>query len=104
VALGLVSAVNMLIPLLGQVQYTRLEFKPDRGGFFVDGRPFDGFSLLYGYGLEQAAFLSKAGRSPWNLGTALGLPLWLSIVALTAVIGLLIAALRRVTRAPYAGT
>jgi hypothetical protein len=98
VALGLVSTANMLIPLMGQVQYTRLEFKPDRGGFFVGGRPFEEFSLLYGYGLEQVASLGKTGRSPWTLGTALGLPLWLSIVALTAILGFLVAALRRVAK------
>ena len=86
VALGLVSTANMLIPLMGQVQYTRLEFKPDRGGFFVDGTLFDGFSLLYGYGLRQVVSLARAGRSPWTLGTALGLPLWLSIVGLTVII------------------
>jgi hypothetical protein len=104
VTLGLVSAANMLIPLMGQVQYTRLEFKPDRGGFFVDGRLFEGFSLLYGYGLRQVASLARAGRSPWTLGTALGLPLWLSILALTAVISILVAALRRVTRTLDAAT
>jgi hypothetical protein len=98
VALGLVSGANMLIPLSGQVQYTRLEFKPDRGGFFVDGRLFGGFSLLYEYGLQQVATLARAGRSPWTLGTALGLPLWLSLLALTAIISVLVAALRRVTR------
>jgi hypothetical protein len=98
VALGLVSTTNMLIPLTGQVQYTRLEFKPDSGGFFVDGRLFEGFSLLYGYGLRQVTSLFRAGRSPWTLGTALGLPLWLSIVVLTAITSMLVVALRRVTR------
>jgi hypothetical protein len=104
VALGLVSTANMLIPLMGQVQYTRLEFKPDRGGFFVDGRLFEGFSLLYGYGLKQVTALARTGRSPWTLGTALGLPLWLSVLALTTIIGFLVAALRRVTRTLGAAT
>jgi len=98
VALGVVSAANMLIPLMGQVQYTRLEFKPDRGGFFVDGRLFNGFSLLYEYGLRQVVSLARAGQSPWTLGTALGLPLWLSTVGLTVIISVLVIALRRVTQ------
>jgi len=96
--LGVISAANMLIPLTGQIQYTRLEFDPDRGGFFVDGRLFEGFSLLYGYGLRQVVSLVRAGRSPWTLGTALGLPLWLSVIALVAILAGLIAGLRRVTK------
>ena len=93
--LGLVSAANMLIPLLGQIQYTRLEFKPDRGGFFVAGAPFRGFSLLYDYGLPQVWQLAKSGRSPWTLGTGLGFPLWLSVTVLLAVVFGLLVALRR---------
>ena len=49
----------MLIPLVGQIQYTRLEFDPGRGGFHVDGELFRGFSLLYGYGLSEAARLQQ---------------------------------------------
>ncbi|HEY5983823.1 MAG TPA: hypothetical protein VIU38_10150 [Anaerolineales bacterium] len=82
--LGAISTANMLIPLLGQIQYTRLEFRPDRGGFFVAGSPFHGFSLLYDYGTQQVRDLARSGHSPWTLGTALGLPLWLSVVVLTA--------------------
>jgi hypothetical protein len=98
IVLGLVSTANMLIPLLGQVQYTRLEFSADHGGFFVGGRLFEGFSLLYGYGLRQVTALARAGRSPWTLGTALGLPLWLSVLVLMAIISILLTAIRRATR------
>jgi hypothetical protein len=93
--LGVISAANMLIPLLGQIQYTRLAFRPDRGGFFVASAPFHGFSLLYGYGLPKIRDLAQEGHSPWTLGAALGLPLWLSVVTLLATeAGLLIALLR----------
>jgi len=93
--LGLGSAANMLIPLVGQIQYSRLEFRPDRGGFFVDESPFRGFSLLYNYGLPKAVDLARGGRSPWTLGTALGLPLWGSLLALAVGVGLPIRWLRR---------
>ncbi|HET6846864.1 MAG TPA: hypothetical protein VFH29_08505, partial [Anaerolineales bacterium] len=74
--LGAWSVANMLIPLVGQIQYTRLEFDPERGGFRVDGDVFRGFSLLYGYGLSQVTSLQRLGKSPWTLGTSIGLPLW----------------------------
>lgn len=78
--MGIISAVNMLIPLLGKIQYTRLEFRPDRGGFFVDGALFNGFSLLYGYGLGEVTRLQKLGLSPWTLGAAFGWSLWSSVL------------------------
>lgn len=98
--LGTVSAANMLIPLLGQIQYTRLEFRPDRGGFFVGGAPFHGFSLLYQYGWTQVRQLAHAGHSPWTLGTAMRLPLWLSVVYLLGLESALLLAFRRLTSAP----
>ena len=93
--LGLVSAGNMLIPLLGQIQYTRLEFKPDRGGFFIAGAPFRDFSLLYQYGLPQVRRLAESGKSPWTLGTAMGLTLSLSILLLILAESALVIAFRR---------
>ncbi len=93
--LGCVSVTNMLIPLVGQIQYTRLEFDPSRGGFYVNGALFKGFSLLYGYGLREAARLQRLGQSPWTLGTALGMPLWLSIAALAGAEAALLAVVRR---------
>jgi len=96
-ALGVVSTANMLVPLLGQIQYNRLEFKPDRGGFFVEGAPFRGFSLLYDYGLPQIRRLAQSGQSPWTLGSALGLPLWLSVVSLVAAESALVCALHRLS-------
>jgi hypothetical protein len=78
-ALGVLSAANMLIPLVGKIQFTRLEFNPNRGGFQVDGAPFTGFSLLYGHGLSEVQRLQRLGQSPWTLGTALGLSAWASL-------------------------
>jgi hypothetical protein len=93
--LSVVSAAQMLIPMFGQIQYLRLEFKPDRGGFYVAGAPFRGFSLLYQYGLPKALELARTGQSPWTLGSGLGLsPLLSLITLLTAQTGL-VAALRR---------
>ena len=80
--LGLMSAANMLIPLVGQIQYTRLEYKPDRGGFYVAEAPFRGFSLLYDYGVPQIMRQLQAGKPSWTLGAALGLPYWSSVPAL----------------------
>ncbi|MFH1186371.1 MAG: hypothetical protein V1755_15270 [Chloroflexota bacterium] len=97
VTMGLMSTLNMLIPLVGEIQYARLEFKPGRGGFFVAGAPFRGFSLLYDYGLPQVWRLAQSGRSPWTLGSALGFPLWLSVVALLAVESALVLAFHRLT-------
>ena len=95
VTLGLMSMANMLIPLAGAIQYERLEFKPDRGGFFVAGAPFRGFSLLYDYGLPQVWRLARSGHSPWTLGAALGFPLWLSVTVLLALESALVVVFRR---------
>jgi hypothetical protein len=81
-ALGAVSATNMLIPLMGQIQPTRLVFRLHRDMFYVDDAPFTGFSLLYDYGLPQIFRQYASGNLPWTLGTALGLPAWLSLPAL----------------------
>ncbi|HET6846604.1 MAG TPA: hypothetical protein VFH29_07195, partial [Anaerolineales bacterium] len=94
--LGAWSIMNMLIPLAGQIQYTRLEFDPGRGGFRVGGTVFHGFSLLYGYGLGQVTSLQRLGKSPWTLGTSLGLPLWASVGSLlVAESALFLACVRR---------
>jgi hypothetical protein len=97
VTLGLVSTANMLIPLVGEIQYARLEFKPDRGGFFVAEAPFRGFSLLYNYGLPQVWRLAQSERSPWTLGSAMGFPLWLSVIVLLAAESALVLAFQRLT-------
>jgi hypothetical protein len=94
--LGLVSSAQMLIPLVGQIQFTRLTFRPRRGMFYVADTPFTGFSLLYEYGLQQIWRQYAEGRPAWTLGFALGLPYWLSIPALVAVESALLAWFRRV--------
>jgi hypothetical protein len=93
-ALGSISAAQMLIPLVGKIQFTRLEFDPARGGFHVDGELFWGFSLLYEYGLNEVIRLQKLGQSPWTLGTGLGLPIWLSLFLLVAAEFALLVAIR----------
>jgi hypothetical protein len=81
-ALGAVSCIHMLIPLLGQIQPTKLTYRAQRGGFFVAEAPFHGFSLLYDYGIPQIVRQQTQGQSPWNLASGLGLPFWLSVPAL----------------------
>lgn len=80
--LGLISAANMLIPLMGQVQPTKLAFRVRRDMFYVADSPFVGFSLLYDYGLPQIARQYAAGMPSWTLALAAGLPGWLSVPAL----------------------
>lgn len=93
--LGLLSVANMLIPLLGQIQFTRLEFKSDRGGYFVGGAPFHGFSILHEYGVPQISRQLEAGRPAWTLGSAIGLPFWPGAAALFAIEAALIMVWRR---------
>jgi hypothetical protein len=85
VVLGLISAAQMLIPLMGQVQPTKLTFKARQSIFYVADKPFTGFSLLYDYGLPEITRRHAAGAESWNLGTGLGLPYWMSVPALTLV-------------------
>ena len=81
-ALGALSCGQMLIPLLGQIQTTRLAYRLQQGAFYVADEKFTGFSLLYGYGVPQILRQYRQGSAPWTLGTALGLPFWLSAPAL----------------------
>jgi hypothetical protein len=83
--LGLVSAANMLIPLTGQIQITRLVFRLHRGMFYVADAPFRGFSLLYNYGVPHILRQYSAGTPAWTLGAAVGLPNWISVPALIVV-------------------
>ncbi len=85
--LGVLAAVScgqMLIPLLGQIQTERLSYRLQRTMFYVADAPFTGFSLLYQYSLPQIVRQYSQGESPWTLGSALGLPFWLSAPALIA--------------------
>jgi len=80
--LAVVSSLQMLIPLAGQIQFTKLDYKINREVFYVAEAPFEGISLLYQYGLPQIFRQYKAGTPSWTLGAAVGLPYWLSIPAL----------------------
>ena len=81
-ALGALSCGQMLIPLLGQIQTTRLAYRLQQGAFYVADEKFTGFSLLYGYGVPQILRQYREGSAAWTLGSALGLPFWLSAPAL----------------------
>ena len=82
--LGAVSSAQMLIPLLGQIQPTRLAYRPQRQLFYVADAPFRGFSLLFDYGIPQILRQQAEGHTPWNLMVGLGLPFWLSVPVLVA--------------------
>lgn len=89
--LGGVSAAQMLIPLVGQIQTTTLSYRLHRSMFYVADKPFTGFSLLYDYSLPEIARRYASGAPSWTLGTALGLPYWSSVPALIAAeIGLIV--------------
>ncbi len=94
-ALSLISSANMLIPLMGQIQFTKLDFKLTRDIFYVADAPFRGFSLLYDYGVPQIWRQYEAGTPSWTLGAAVGLPYWLSVPALVAIESALIFWFRR---------
>jgi len=80
--LGTLSFAQMLIPLLGQIQPTKFAYRPQRRLFFVAEAPFEGFSLLYDYGIPQIMRQQAEGKSPWNLAAGLGIPFWLSLPTL----------------------
>ena len=74
----------MLIPLMGQVQIA-LGFRERFNTFFLDGKQFDGFSILYQHGLPLIRQQLEQGEASWTLGTASKLPYWLTIPVLLAV-------------------
>jgi hypothetical protein len=96
--LGIVSSAQMLIPLMGQIQPYLLAYRPHRGMFFVANAPFNGFSLLYNYGIPQIAKQYRSGQAAWTLGAALGIPYVLSLPALIMAQALLILRFRRQAR------
>lgn len=89
--LGIISAGQMLIPLLGQVQIY-LNF--DRSsGLFQIGQKFHGFSILYQYGLPLIGQMARNGTSPWTMGSAIGLPIGVSAGVLIVLEAALLMAL-----------
>jgi hypothetical protein len=89
--LGAVSCAQMFIPVLGQIQPTKLTYRPQGRLFYVAEAPFRGFSLLYDYGVPQILRQHAEGRSPWNVMAGLGFPFWLGVPAL--ILGELLLAL-----------
>ena len=77
IVLAIVSSAQMLIPLLGEIQMN-IVFKPRLNMFRVGDVPFTGFSLLYNHGLPLILQRIKEGQQSWTLGTAIGIPYWLS--------------------------
>ncbi len=94
--LAALSAGQMLIPLLGKIQIGLL-YDAGKDQFTIN-QPFDGFSILYQYGIPIIFKLHQKGTLPWTLGSALGLPYRFSAALLVAVEALLIGLLYKVTR------
>ncbi len=99
--LTVVSAGQMLIPLLGGIQIN-VSFNKATGEFSVVA-PFHGFSIMYQYGLPLMFTLARGGASPWSVGGALGLPLEASAGLLVAVEAVLARYLYQLTRSKQPG-
>ena len=95
--LTIVSAAQMLIPLMGKIQ-VGLDFDAAKDQFSVNG-PFTGFSILYNYGLPIIIKLRNKGTTPWTLGHALGISFYRSPFVLIAVEAFLISIFYRKTKA-----
>ncbi len=90
------SAGQMLIPLLGKIQIG-LDYNATTDRFSVN-QPFNGFSILYQYGIPIILKLHRKETLPWTLGSSIGLAYRYSAAALVLVEGLLVGLLYKVTR------
>ncbi|HVN17098.1 MAG TPA: hypothetical protein VMT73_15240 [Anaerolineales bacterium] len=98
-ALSIVSIGQMLIPLMGQIQFV-IKYQTVKKIYLVDGQPFKHFSILYQYGLPLIVKLFRAGTPSWNLGHAIGIPFLLSGPTFIIVESLLTGLFYRQTKAP----
>jgi hypothetical protein len=99
--LGTFSAVQMLIPLTGQIQIA-IDWIASRNQFWVENKPFQGFSVLWEYGLPLIFKSLRSGTPSWTLGYAIRfLPyrLYLSLPILVGVESFLIGLFHKQTRA-----
>jgi len=69
-SLGIISAAQMLIPLMGQIQIV-IEWNASQNQFWVENKPFQGFSILWGYGLPLILRLYRSSKLSWTLGYAI---------------------------------
>ncbi len=69
-ALGIISATQMLIPLMGQIQIA-IDWIASRNQFWVDSKPFTGFSVLWQYGLPLILKSFQSSTPSWTLGYAI---------------------------------
>jgi hypothetical protein len=65
--LGIISAAQMLIPLMGQIQIL-IDWKANQNQFWVENKPFQGFSILWDYGLPLILKPYRNGKLSWTLG------------------------------------
>ncbi|MGZ6317377.1 MAG: hypothetical protein ACXWNQ_08965 [Anaerolineales bacterium] len=89
IVLTALSIGQMLIPLMSEVQMS-VDFKPKFNTFFVAGSRFTGFSILYQHGLPSIWKRFRDGDASWTLGSAIGIPYWLTVPMLILLGSLLI--------------
>lgn len=68
-SLTIISTFQMLIPLMGQIQIP-IGWIESRNQFSVEGKPFQGFSILWDYGLPSIFKSLRENTSSWTLGYA----------------------------------
>ncbi len=95
-SLTVLSTGQMLIPLLGKIQIG-LDYSAANNQFSVN-QPFNGFSILYQYGIPIIFKLHSKDTLPWTLGSAIGLPYRFSAALLVGIEAALGALLYRVGR------
>ncbi len=95
--LGILSGFQMLIPLIGQIQID-IAYIARLNAFRIAHVPFHDFSILYSYVLPQILTRYQQGIASWNLGSALGLPYWISVLPLLLVEAGLILLFRRIEK------
>ncbi len=98
--LGVISAAQMLIPLLGQVQIV-IDWIASRNQFWVENKPFTGFSVLWQYGLPLIFKSIRNDTPSWTLGYAIRfIPyrLYLSLPILAGVEAFLIGLFHKQTK------
>ncbi len=86
-SLTIVSAAQMLIPLMGQIQIP-IDWISSRSQFWIDAKPFQGFSVLYGYGLPLFLKSFQGGNLSWTLGYAIRILPYRLILSLPLLLGI----------------
>jgi hypothetical protein len=98
--LGIISAAQMLIPLMGQIQIG-LNWSASQNLFLIANKPFQGFSILWDYALPSIYNSYLSNKLSWTLGYVIRLPhrLYLSPLILIGAEAFLIGLFYKNTKA-----